>query len=193
MNATDSPTPADPRSPMKRLLDRPNAPTTIAEATKGNAESRILRREPQHNLLLMRCGSEWFAIPAECVVQVSRVTKVHALPHKTNRSFRGLTASSGAIVPVIDLLGLLGIPPAAASVERKPRMVIVGSDIEPWGFEADEVPGVFAMPRAAVKPLPLTVEQAPKRVTSGLLSTTHGPASLIDPVRLVGEFKNAIG
>jgi len=180
---------------MARLLDRPNMPATVAEATKASAESRILRREPQINLLLFRCGSEWFAMPAECVVHVSRVTKVHALPHRTNHAFRGLTASSGAVVPVIDLLGMLAIEAAPATATSKPRMVIVAAakEQESWAFEADAVPGVYAMPRTAVKPLPLTVEQAPRRVTSGLLTTTHGPASLIDPVRLLSEFKNAIG
>ncbi len=184
--------PSDARSPMARLLDRPNSPATVADATKGSAQSRVLRREPQQNLLLARCGTEWFAFPAECVAQVARVTKVHALPHRTNNSFRGLTASSGAVVPVVDFHALLGIPRAASPEKHNPRMVILATASESWAFEADDVPGVYSMPRTAVKPLPLTVEQAPNRVTSGLLATTHGPASLIDPVRLLAEFKNSI-
>lgn len=193
MSTSDSPTPADQRPAMMRLLDRPNLPATIAEATKASAESRVLRREPQYNLLLIRCGAEWFAIPAECVVHVSRVTTVHTLPHRTNSSFRGLTALSGAVVPVIDFLGLLRVPVAPSTLTRKPRMVTVGTTQESWAFEADDVPGVYAMPRTAVKALPLTVEHASKRISSGLLATTHGLASLVDPVRLLDEFKNAIG
>ena len=185
MSTEDSPTSSDQRAAMARLLDRPNLPTTVAEATKASAESRVLRREPQYNLLLFRCGSEWFAMPAEQVVHVSRVTNVHALPHRTNHAFRGLTASSGAVVPVIDFLGMLDLPLANNSLVSKPRMVTVGTVAESWAFEVDEVPGVYAMPRASVKPLPLTVEQAPRRISSGLLVTTHGPACLIDPVRLL--------
>jgi hypothetical protein len=68
----------------------------------------------------------------------------------------------------------------------------VGTAEESWAFEADDVPGVYAMPRNAVKPLPLTVEQSPRRISSGLLSTVQGSTSLVDPERLINEFKNAI-
>ena len=106
MSSADSPTPPDNRPAMTRLLDRPNRPATIAESTKASAESRVLRREPQFNLLIFRCGAEWFAVPADFVVHVSKVTTVHTLPHRTNSSFRGLTALSGAVIPVIDFVGL---------------------------------------------------------------------------------------
>ncbi|MEY4787388.1 MAG: hypothetical protein RL692_1282 [Planctomycetota bacterium] len=193
MSTSDSPTAPDDRPAMSRLLDRPNRPATIAESTKASAESRVLRREPQFNLLVFRCGAEWFAIPAEYVVHVSKVTNVHTLPHRTNNSFRGLTALSGAVIPVFDFIGLLGVPPAAENILRKPRMLTVGTAQESWAFEADDVPGVYAMPRNAVKPLPLTVEQSPRRISSGLLSTVQGSTSLIDPERLINEFRNAIG
>lgn len=178
---------------MSRLLDRPNRPATIAESTKASAESRVLRREPQFNLLVFRCGAEWFAIPAEFIVHVSKVTTVHMLPHRTNNSFRGLTALSGAVVPVFDFIGLLGVPPAPETLLRKPRMLTVGNAIDSWAFVADDVPGVYAMPRNAVKPLPLTVEQSPRRISSGLISTVQGSTSLVDPERLMREFKDALG
>ncbi|MDA0214593.1 MAG: chemotaxis protein CheW [Planctomycetota bacterium] len=193
MSSADSPTPPDKRAAMTRLLDRPNRPATIAESTKASAESRVLRREPQFNLLIFRCGAEWFAVPADFVVHVSKVTTVHTLPHRTNSSFRGLTALSGAVIPVIDFVGLLGIPPAPENMLRKPRMVTVGTAQESWAFEAEDVPGVYAIPRNAVKPLPLTVEQAPRRISSGLITTVQGSTTLVDADRLIREFKNALG
>ena len=177
---------------MARLLDRPATALSIAEATKASAPPRLQRREAQKNLLIVRCASEWFAIPADAVVHVSAVAKIHALPHRSKKGFRGLTAIAGAIVPVIDLPGLLDLAPAEPSQRRAPRMVQVGEVRASWAFEADDVPGVYALPASAVKALPLTVQHSPNRISCGLVTTTHGPASLVDPVRMADEFMKAI-
>ncbi|MSR28487.1 MAG: chemotaxis protein CheW [Phycisphaerales bacterium] len=182
-----------PLDAMARLLDRPAQPSHIAEATKTSAQPRASRREAQRNLLIVRCGTEWFALDAADVVHVSKVTRVHPLPHRTTKAFRGLTAISGEIVPVIDLTGLLGLTRALPTVARNPRMVQVGQRHASWAFEADEVPGVYALPAAAVRPLPLTVEQTPERITCGIVTSTHGPASLIDSVRMTEAFTKAMG
>ncbi len=177
---------------MSRLLGRPTNPMTVAQSTKAIAPARSLRREAQFNVLIVRCANEWFALPAASVVHVSRVTKVHALPHRTSVGFRGLTALSGAVVPVIDLIALLGLRLGDESLARNARMVTVGDAHAPFAFEADDVPGVYAIAHSALQSLPLTVESAPKRISSGLLMTPHGTASLIDPERLFAEFRSAL-
>ncbi len=172
---------------MSRLLNRDPDPTTVAQATKAIALPRSSRREIQLNVLLVRCASEWFALPASCVVRVTRVTAVHALPHRTAHGFRGLTALSGAVVPVVDLVALLRLLPAGEQLTRTPRTVAIGDAASPWAFEADEVPGVFAIAHSAISPLPVTVASAPSRISKGLVLTPHGSASLIDPERLFSE------
>lgn len=192
MDSPDKHAPADGTSAMSRLLDRPALAATIAQATKSAAQARSLQREPQENLLMLRCQCEWFGIPAEAVVHVCPVTSVHAIPHRTVRGLRGLTVISGAIVPAFDLAALLGIAVSPAAPTSKPRMVTIGSADEPWAFEADEVPGVFMVAKSAIKPLPVTVEQSPRRVSCGLVATTHGTATLIDTQRLLAEFRGVL-
>ncbi len=188
-----TPAHAETGSAMTRLLDRPAVPLTIAEATKSASAARAHRREEQQNLLVVRCGREWFAFPAASVIHVSKSTAVHALPHRSRRGFRGLTAIAGAIVPAIDLHALLDLPEAEPTRARNPRMVQVGEAHASWAFEADEVPGVYAVPALVVKALPLTVEYAPNRISCGLVATPHGSASLIDPARMIAEFTKALG
>lgn len=177
---------------MSRLLDRAASSAGVAQSTKAIAQPRSLRREAQLNVLIVRCANEWFAIPAAGVLQVTRVSKVHTLPHRTATGFRGLTAISGAIVPVIDLVALLGLAAASDSLPRNARMVAVGDSQASWAFEADDVPGVYAIAQTAMQPLPLTVLSAPRRISSGLLLTPHGTASLVDPDRLFTEFRSAL-
>lgn len=177
---------------MSRLLSRPALAATVAAATKASAQPRNLRREAQSNLLLVRCATEWFALPADCVVHVSRVAKVHMLPHRTKLGFRGMTALSGAIVPVIDLAALLGLAPTDPARARNARMVTVGTAQAPFAFEADEVPGVYAIARSAIQPLPVTVESAPGRISAGIVTTPHGSASLVDSERLFAEFRRVL-
>lgn len=184
--------PNDQPSAMSRLLSRPTNPATVAQSTKAVAQPRSLRREAQLNVLIVRCANEWFAIPAAAVVHVTRVSKVHTLPHRTATGFRGLAALSGAIVPVIDLAALLGLLPVSESLASNSRMVAVGDSHSPLVFEADDVPGVYAIAQSAVQPLPLTVDSAPRRISSGLILTPHGSASLIDPERLFAEFRSAL-
>lgn len=177
---------------MSRLLSRLTDPATVAQSTKSIAQARTLRREEQLNLLIVRCASEWFAIPASAVLHVTGVSKVHSLPHRSASGFRGLTAISGAVVPVVDLVTLLGLAAATESLARNARMVTVGDSQAPCAFEADDVPGVYAVAQSAMQPLPLTVLSAPKRVSSGLVPTPHGSASLVDPERLFAEFRSVL-
>lgn len=200
MTSKDQSSPTNSASAISRLLDRPSVPAMVATDTKAAAEGRVLRREPQVNLLLFRCGGEWFGVPADAVVHVSRATPVHAIPHRSGDALRGITAISGAIVVVFDLCALLGIPPSPQGVASatqgdtgKSRMISIGTSTEQWAFQADEVPGVFVVAKTAIKPLPVTVEQSPRRISSGLVATTHGPTTLVDSERLLAEFKEAIG
>ncbi|MSR44528.1 MAG: chemotaxis protein CheW [Phycisphaerales bacterium] len=192
MSSSQPPSSPAHHDAISRLLNRPVNSATVAQSTKESAQPRNLRREQLNNLLVVRCAAEWFAIPAECVVHVSRVSKVHMVPHRSALGFRGVTPLSGAVIPVVDLTALLGLTQPNQALPRNARMVTVGTAQAPWAFEADEVPGVYALPQSAIKPLPMVVEAAPRRVSSGLVHTPHGMASVIDPQRLFAMFARVL-
>lgn len=178
---------------MTRLLDRPAVPSLVAEATRASAQPRSLSREALQQVLLARCGAEWFAIPAAEVVRVSPVPRVHPLPHRRTESFRGVAALAGAIVPVIDLSALLGCARVPEGTVRRARMVQVGRADRSIAFEADEVPGVHSILSSSVRDLPVTVTVSTRRIGCGLVPTTHGIATLVDPARMHAEFDRAVG
>lgn len=178
---------------MTRLLDRPATPVAIAEATKSSSQPRTLRREAQRHVLLVRCGAEWFALNAADVVHVCSVRRVHALPHRTTPAFRGVATIAGAVIPVVNIKAILGLAEAPTTLARSPRMVQVGTSAASFAFEADEVPGVLSILLSSVRELPMTVEKAPRRIGTGLVTTTHGSVTLVDSALMLAEFSRAMG
>jgi len=148
------------------------------------------------SVLVFRLEKEWFALPAQVLVEVTTLRPLHRIPHRTGGGLAGIVNIRGQLQLCVSLHALLGIAggpgvvstsaPAADAAAARMLVVERGGDqgTERWVLGADEVAGVHRLARNAVRPVPSTVSQAQARCSAALFDWQDRTVGLIDEVRL---------
>lgn len=132
--------------------------------------------------LLFQLGRELYAIPAEAVREIARYrsyTPVPGAPH----TLPGIISQRGAILPVIELRPLLGLPEAPLS--RAARLVVAHvGDVE-MALIIETVIDLIEFPLAELTPPPPTLTGPRAALLRGVITREAQPVALIDLEALV--------
>ncbi|MEB3266108.1 MAG: chemotaxis protein CheW [Cyanobacteriota bacterium] len=192
----------------RSLLEQPPPADYLAEWTGVLAESKrrsddsllsadgsAVRNEQSLSLMIVRLGSELFALPVGLLVEVSPPFPVHSVPHRTNAVFLGLVNIRGEIMLAASLASLLGVGPetaAAAGPHASRRMAVASAGDGRWVFPIDEILGVHVFHRDAVLPPPAVGSQGRSGCSQGVLRWQQRTVALLDADALVAGLNAAI-
>jgi chemotaxis-related protein WspD len=212
---------------LERFIHCRNCPV-LAEAARGFFDRpappgyldawRAILEEPEEaieadsaSLLVYRLASEWLALPATMLVEVTPVRRIHTVPHRTGTPLAGLVNIRGELQLCLSLHALLGLPggprpPLAAGVaappgpdgeaDAVPRLLVVERSgpraAERGVLGVDEVAGVQRVPRSALRPGPATVGQAAARCSAALFGWRDRDVAVLDEERLFAAFRQAV-
>jgi chemotaxis-related protein WspD len=163
-------------------------PTTVVEAGTTS-------------VLVFRLEKEWFALPAQVLVEVTTVRPLHRIPHRSAGGLAGIVNIRGQLqlcMSLHALLGLAGGPAAAAPAAdaAAARMLVVerGGErgMERWVLGADEVAGVHRLARTAMRPVPSTVSHAQARCSATLFDWQDRTVGLLDEARLFDGLRGMV-
>ena len=192
----------------RRFFDRP-APPGYLDAW------RTILEEPEEvleadgtSLLVFRLASEWLALPATMLVEVTPVRRIHSVPHRAGTPLAGLVNIRGELQLCLSLHALLGLPggprppPAAGAAgpdtdsDAVPRLLVVERTgpraAERWVLGADEVAGVQRVPRSVLRPVPATVGQAAARCSIALFAWRDRDVAVLDEERLFAALRQVV-
>ncbi|MBE9013615.1 purine-binding chemotaxis protein CheW [Pseudanabaenaceae cyanobacterium LEGE 13415] len=139
--------------------------STIAE--RGSVLS-VRSTEEMLSLILFRLGKEQFAISVRSLQEVIRPTRIHTLPHRSNRLFLGLTSIRGEILLCASLREFLNIE-ATATSDRE-QMLIVGTTQRKWVFPVDEVYGIRRYTLRDIQDPPVVLLKTNAAYTQGIIT-----------------------
>jgi chemotaxis-related protein WspD len=165
-----------------RLLDRPTPPDYVREWTEHLAGERKRTVAATVPALVFRLGSEWLALPASMVEQVTEPSTVHTLPHR-RLPVRGVVSVRGELIVCVSLESLLGLDgsPAAAPAQAYQRLVVLSFDGARLAFHPHEVHGVRRYDPAALIAAPATLaRRAGSRFTAGMFEWESRTVGLLD-------------
>lgn len=147
------------------------------------------------SVLVFRVGQEWFALPADLLVEVTVPRPLHSVPHRTGGGLTGIVNIRGQLQLCLSLHALLGSagpdaapaggPPAGTGPSR--RLLVVeqhGGAGGRWVLGVDEVGGVHRLPRGAARAVPSTVGEAQARYSTALFDWQDHAVGLLDGERL---------
>ena len=124
------------------LLDRPAARDYLSELTEFVSEPIAKRKLADCSAVLVRVGSEHFAIATSSVQEVAEVAPPRRVPHRGNRVFEGLVNVRGQLELCVSIAGMLGIPRRKDEQAQKPSALIVTHGGQRWVLLIDSVLGV---------------------------------------------------
>ena len=208
---------------LERFIHCRNCPV-LAEAARGFFDRphppgyldawRAILEEPEEaleadsaSLLVFRLATEWLALPATILVEVTPVRMIHAVPHRAATPLAGLVNIRGELQLCLSLHALLGLPggprlpPVAgagpdAIADAVPRLLGVersaARPADRWVIGVDEVAGVQRVPRSTLRPVPATVGQAAARCSAALFAWRDRDVAVLDEERLFAAFRQAV-
>ena len=208
---------------LERFIHCRNCPV-LAEAARGFFDRphppgyldawRAILEEPEEaieadsaSLLVFRLATEWLALPATILVEVTPVRMIHAVPHRAGTPLAGLVNIRGELQLCLSLHALLGLPggprlPPLAGVgpdavaDAVPRLLVVerspARPADRWVIGVDEVAGVQRVPRSTLRPVPATVGQAATRCSAALFAWRDRDVAVLDEERLFASFRQAV-
>jgi purine-binding chemotaxis protein CheW len=141
-----------------------------------------------HSLLLFQLDRELFAIPAASVREIARYrayTPVPGAPH----ALPGIISQRGAIIPVVELRGLLNLP--ENQLERGARLVIAQHDEVEMALIVESVIDLVDLPEDAVAPAPTAPDAARAGLLQGLAEHNGRTLALIDMDALLAALRGA--
>lgn len=156
---------------------------TIGRATQpGPAEEA-----PSTDLLLLQLGDERYAVAGLAVREIDRWRAPTPVPGAPP-ALPGIISQHGAILPVVDLRALLGMPPSQPG--RATRLVMVQHEGLDLALLVDVVIDLIRLPTAELEPPP-TADHRRARLITAVGRYEDRPLGLIDLGGLIAALQEA--
>ena len=173
------------------LLTREASGDNSADWNERYAAPRQVTDYQDRSVLILRLGTEWFAIATGSLDEVLEPRPVHRLPHRPNPIVLGVTNVRGELVVCVSLERLLGIP--AAPVARTNRLLVLRSASGRLAVPVDEVQQTHAYQATEMIAPPETSTRSATSYTNGLLAWQDRMISCLDEVQVIAAFEGCLG
>jgi len=158
-----------------RLLEIQADPAYLDEwleiLAEPNEEFEEVNEEP---IVIFRLNKEWLALSAYALKEIIPCRKIHAIPHRSNKTILGVVNIRGQLRLCVSMHHLLGVSesPIDSSTlhyqEKYPRMVCIHKGEQTWGFHADEVYGIYRLNLEEKYNVPITVSKSTANYLDGM-------------------------
>jgi len=137
-------------------------------------------------MLVFRLDSEWFSLPANVAVEISRTPVIHRLPHRGKAI--GVVNVRGRVTACIDLASILG--PLEKNTPVGNRLIVWKHHDWLFASRVDEIDGVHKLALRTIDPPPSPANAS--RFTIGLWSLNGRSVARLDEQRLFTAAREAL-
>ncbi|HEY9873387.1 MAG TPA: chemotaxis protein CheW [Candidatus Obscuribacterales bacterium] len=184
----------------RNLLEREAPEGYLNEWTnllaEANVEAHSLRSlKNTISVVIFRLGLEWLALPSELFKEVTPLSVIHTLPHRSNAIFLGLVNIRGEIHLCISLSALLGLETVADNSKNitnivYKRMIVLERGGSCWVFPVDEVHNVHRFHSADLRNVPASASKSTNTYTKAMFKWQDKNVICLDDELLLFTLNN---
>lgn len=148
-------------------------------------------------VIVFRLGDEWVAIATSLCKEISRMMKIHRLPHNKSQVLKGVVNSGGEIRICFSLGSLIGISKSEQIFGDDfhavyARMIVMDVEGRNYVFPVSEIKGLLQYRDADRAPLPDTVLASSASYMSGVIKWGDQTVGCLDEVLLTSQLERSI-
>lgn len=143
------------------------------------------------SVLIFRLGVEWLALSATLFREVTPITVIHRLPHRSNQIFLGLANVRGELLLCISLRHLLGLDRIDSTLKNSgktinfspvvyQRTIVIEKSGNSWVFEADEIYGIHRVNSEDLRNVPAVNTKSTRAYTQAIIKWENRSINLLD-------------
>lgn len=165
--------------------------------TEEIARSKETAVTDARTVIVFRIGDEWVAIATGLCSGISRMTKIHRLPHNKSHVLKGVVNSGGEIRICFSLGGLLGIAKAEKVFadgfnSAYARMIVMNVEGRNYVFPVSEIKGLLQYRESDRAPLPDTVLASSASYMNGVIKWGDLTVGCLDESLLAAQLERSI-
>lgn len=177
----------------RTLFDREMTGDYRREASDELAAASAAAAEETVSVLILRIGSEWFALRSLVLEEIMACQKPYVLPFRSGALLAGLVNVNGELILCVSLEAALGLPmEEETEPQGRPRLCVVRNGGERFAFNVDDVLGVRRVPCAELQPVPVTLAKSPSALTTSCFELDGHGVGLIDDRRLFDSLDRSL-
>ena len=180
----------------RALLNREAPKEYLEEWASLLAQDRDVVNRDEKFAQVFRLMSEWFALSADCWMEVIEMRPIRHIPHRSNQVLLGLVSVRGEIHLCVSLADLLGVEkaevPGGESARITRRFGVVRKDNISWVFPTDEMHGLVSYNEKDLESIPSTVARSSQKFTRGLLNLDGRKIGLLDETRMFNGLSRSV-
>lgn len=179
----------------RTLLEREPPPGYQTEWADILAEQKTDPPTQTLSVVIFQLGGEWLALPSALFAEITVPRPWHWLPHRKDPVLLGLVNIHGELQIAVSLQALLEIPAGESSPGdgiSSGRMVVLRIEAAHWAFPADQVLGLYRVPRKKLENLPVTVEKTRHSFSRAVFWYKERQVALLDDEKLLKELKKRV-
>jgi len=148
-------------------------------------------------VIVFRIGEEWVAISTGLCKEISRMMKIHRLPHNKSQILKGVVNNGGEIRICFSLGSLLGIAKAEQIFHDEfqtvyARMIVMNVAGQNYVFPVSEIKGLLQYSEADRAPLPETIRASSASYMSGVIKWDDMTIGCLDEALLTSQLERSI-
>lgn len=149
------------------------------------------------SVIVFRIGNEWVAIATSLCKEISRMMKVHRLPHNKSQILKGVVNNGGEIRICFSLGSLLGIEKANqvfndGMLAVYARMIVMEVSGRSYVFPVSEIKGLLHYREADRAPLPNTASSSSASYMNGVIKWEDKTVGCLDEELLSAHLERSI-
>jgi len=165
-----------------------------SEVLAGNKNTIVT---DARTVIVFRIGDEWVAISTSLCKEISRMMKIHRLPHNRSQVLKGVVNNGGEIRICFSLGGLLGIAKAEQIFGDEfhavyARMIVMNVAGQSYVFPVSEIKGLLQYSEADRAPLPETISASSASYMNGVIKWDDTIIGCLDEALLTSQLERSI-
>ena len=157
--------------------------------------------------IIFRIGTEWLALPAAAIQEVSNLKPIHRVPHRTSGVVLGVVNVRGELLTCASLARVFGLeheaerspasanpsnPSASSALFARKRLLVIRRKDLRAACPVDYVEGMHRYAPAALSAVPATVAKAGTRYSRALLAWREQTVGVLDEEMLFSALKRGM-
>lgn len=177
----------------RTLFDREMPEDYRHEVSQEFAAAAVAVAEETESVLVLRVGSEWFALRTQVFDDISAYQRPYVLPFRSGALLAGLVNVNGELLLCISLEAALGLQPEEKTKPSgRSRLCVVGNGRERFAFGVDQILGLRRVPCLRLQPVPVTLAKSPCAQAISCFEVDGRNVGLIDEKRLFDSLNRSL-
>jgi chemotaxis-related protein WspD len=164
------------------------------EVLAGNKQTVVT---DARTVVVFRIGDEWVAISTGLCKEISRMMRIHRLPHNKSQVLKGVVNNGGEIRICFSLGNLLGIAKAEQIFGDEfhavyARMIVMDVAGRNYVFPVSEIKGLLQYREADLGPLPETISASSASYMNGVIKWGDTVIGCLEEAILTAQLERSI-